>query len=117
MKDQLPKGRCNYGVDLWYNQKSSHPKFYIRFFIDNSNANISLYALSCPNFNLGQLKVAIHILIRTYIHTYTCVQVATRCSECRMAAATLIFDQRAVVHRRINRLVVVGICPAEDARG
>jgi hypothetical protein len=32
-------------------------KFYIHFFIDNSNANISLYALSFPNFNLGQLKV------------------------------------------------------------
>ena len=30
----LTKGRCNYGVDLWYNQKSSHPKFYIHFFID-----------------------------------------------------------------------------------
>ena len=32
-------------------------KFYIHFFIDNSNANISLYTLSCPDFNLGQLKV------------------------------------------------------------
>ena len=32
-------------------------KFYVHFFIDNSNANINLYALSCPNFNLGQLKV------------------------------------------------------------
>ena len=32
-------------------------KLFIHFFIDNSNANISLYALSCPNFNLGQLKV------------------------------------------------------------
>ena len=32
-------------------------KFYIHFFIDNSNANISLYALTCPNFNLGQFKV------------------------------------------------------------
>ena len=31
--------------------------FFIHFFIDNSNANNSLYALSCPNFNLGQLKV------------------------------------------------------------
>ena len=30
--------------------------FFIHFFIDNSNANISMYALSCPNFNLGQLK-------------------------------------------------------------
>ena len=54
---RAPKGRCNYGIDLWYNQKSSHPKFYIHFFIDNSNANISLYTLSCQNFNLGQLKV------------------------------------------------------------
>ena len=51
------KGGSNYGINLWYNQKSSHPKFFIHFFIDNSNANISLYALSCPNFNLGQLKV------------------------------------------------------------
>ena len=32
-------------------------KFYIHFFIDNSNANISLYTLSCPDFNLEQLKV------------------------------------------------------------
>ena len=32
-------------------------KFYIHFFIDNSNANISLFTLSCPDFNLGQLKV------------------------------------------------------------
>ena len=32
-------------------------KFYVHFFIDNSNANISLYTLSCPDFNLGQLKV------------------------------------------------------------
>ena len=30
--------------------------FYNNFFIDNSNANITLYILSCPNFNLGQLK-------------------------------------------------------------
>ena len=34
-----------------------HQKFYTHFFIDNSNANISLYALSCPNLDLGQLKV------------------------------------------------------------
>ena len=32
-------------------------KFYIHFFIDNSNANISLYTLSCPDFNLGQLRL------------------------------------------------------------
>ena len=30
---------------------------FIHFFIDNYNANISLYTLSCPDFNLGQLKV------------------------------------------------------------
>ena len=35
----------------------AHQKFFIHFFIDNSNANISLYALSCPNLDLGQLKV------------------------------------------------------------
>ena len=32
-------------------------KFYIHFFIDNSNADISLLTLSCLDFNLGQLKV------------------------------------------------------------
>ena len=32
-------------------------KFYINFFIDNYNANISVYTLSCPDFNLRQLKV------------------------------------------------------------
>ena len=31
--------------------------FYIHFLIDNSNANINLYTLSCPNFNLEQFKV------------------------------------------------------------
>ena len=35
----------------------AHQKFYIHFFIDNSNANISFYTLSCPDFNLGQLKL------------------------------------------------------------
>ena len=50
------KGRCNYGVDLWYNQKSSHPKFHIHFFIDNFNVNISLHTLSCPKLKFGQLK-------------------------------------------------------------
>ena len=38
-------------------ENQAHQKFYIHFFIDNSNANISLYALSCPNLDLGQLKV------------------------------------------------------------
>ena len=35
----------------------AHQNFFIHLFIDNSNANISLYALSCPNLDLGQLKV------------------------------------------------------------
>ena len=32
-------------------------KFYIQFCIDISNANISLYTLSSPDFNLAQLKI------------------------------------------------------------
>ena len=32
-------------------------KFYIHFFIDNPNANISFYTLSCPDFKLGQLEL------------------------------------------------------------
>ena len=35
----------------------ANQKFYIHFFIDSSNANISLYTLSCPDFNLGQLRL------------------------------------------------------------
>ena len=35
----------------------ANQKFFIHFFIDNSNANIRLYALSCLNLDLGQLKV------------------------------------------------------------
>ena len=38
-------------------ENQADQKFYIHFFIDNSNSNISLYTLSCPDFNLGQLKV------------------------------------------------------------
>ena len=32
-------------------------KFYIHFFIDNSNVNFILYTLSCPKLKSGQLKV------------------------------------------------------------
>ena len=32
-------------------------KFCIHFFIDSSNANISLYTISCPDFHLGQLRL------------------------------------------------------------
>ena len=38
-------------------QNPATQKFYIQFFIDNSNANISLYTLSSPDFNLAQLKI------------------------------------------------------------
>ena len=31
--------------------------FLIHFFIDNSNANTSLYTLSCSKLKFGQLKV------------------------------------------------------------
>ena len=31
-------------------------KFYINFFIDNFNVNISLHTLSCPKLKFGQLK-------------------------------------------------------------
>ena len=34
----------------------AHQKFYIHFFIDNYNANISLHTLSCPKSKFGQLK-------------------------------------------------------------
>jgi hypothetical protein len=37
--------------------KTQQPKKFIFIFIDNSDANISLFTLSCPDFNLGQLKV------------------------------------------------------------
>ena len=32
-------------------------KFYIHFFMDNSNVNFILYTLSCPKLKSGQLKV------------------------------------------------------------
>ena len=35
------KAKSNY---RGYNRKSSNPNFFIHYFIDNSNANISLYA-------------------------------------------------------------------------
>ena len=31
-------------------------EFFIHFFIDNSNPNISLHTLSCPKLKFGQLK-------------------------------------------------------------
>ena len=32
-------------------------KFYIHFFMDNSNVNFILYTLSCPKLKSGQFKV------------------------------------------------------------
>ena len=45
----VTKGRCNYGVDTVITKNQATQKFYIHFFIDNSNVYISLYTLSCPN--------------------------------------------------------------------
>ena len=47
------KAKSNYRGSA---ENPAHQKFYIHFFIDNSNANLSLFALSCPDFNLGQLN-------------------------------------------------------------
>ena len=47
------KAKSNY---RGYIENPAHQKFYIHFFIDNSNANISLHTLSCPKLKFGQLK-------------------------------------------------------------
>ena len=48
------KAKSNY---RGYNRKSSNPFFFVHFFIDNSDANTSLYTLSCFKLKFGQLKV------------------------------------------------------------
>ena len=48
-----PKAKSNY---RGYIENPAHQKFYIHFFIDDSNANISLHTLSCPKSKFGQLK-------------------------------------------------------------
>ena len=49
----LIKAKSNYrGSD----QNPAHQKFYIHFFIDNFNINISLHSLSCPELKFGQVK-------------------------------------------------------------
>ena len=53
-REHRVKAKSNY---RGYNQKSSSLIYFIHFFIDNYNANISLYTLNCPDFNLGQLKL------------------------------------------------------------
>ena len=47
------KAKSNY---RGYDQNPATQKFYIHFFIDNFNANISLHILSCPKSKFGQLK-------------------------------------------------------------
>ena len=47
------KAKSNY---RGYIKNPAHQKFFIHFFIDNSNANISLNTLSCPKSKFGQLK-------------------------------------------------------------
>ena len=48
-----PKAKSNYRGSA---ENPAHQKFYIHFFINNSNANISLHTLSCPKSKFGQLK-------------------------------------------------------------
>ena len=50
----MTKAKSNYRGSA---ENQAVQKFYIHFFIDNSNADISLLTLSCLDFNLGQLKV------------------------------------------------------------
>ena len=50
---QAHKAKSNY---RGYIENPAHQKFFIHFFIDNSNANISLNTLSCPKSKFGQLK-------------------------------------------------------------
>ena len=52
--EKLSKAKSNYRGSA---ENQAVQKFYIHFFIDNSNADISLLTLSCPDFNLGQLKI------------------------------------------------------------
>ena len=47
------KAKSNYRGSA---ENPAHQKFYIHFFIDNSNVNFILYTLSCPKLNSGQLK-------------------------------------------------------------
>jgi hypothetical protein len=47
------KAKSNY---RGYDQNPATQKFYIHFFIDNFNVNISLHTLSCPKLKFGQLK-------------------------------------------------------------
>ena len=51
--------RRRYFLTAGITKNPATQKFYIHFFIDNSNANISLYALSCPKLKFGQLKAYI----------------------------------------------------------
>ena len=47
------KAKSNY---RGYDQNPATQKFYIHFFIDNFNVNISLHTLSCSKSKFGQLK-------------------------------------------------------------
>ena len=52
--NQPTKAKSNYRGSA---ENPAHQKFYIHFFIDNSNVNFILYNLSCPKLKSGQLKV------------------------------------------------------------
>ena len=52
--DNEAKAKSNYRGSA---ENQAVQKFYIHFFIDNSNVNFILYTLSCPKLKSGQLKV------------------------------------------------------------
>ena len=53
-KKLRPKAKSNYRGSA---ENPATQKFYIHFFMDNSNVNFILYNLSCPKLKSGQLKV------------------------------------------------------------
>ena len=66
MKNLVFKAKSNY---RGYNQNPAGQIFYIHFFIDNPNANISLYTLSCPELKFRlylHLKVVYAIIVSPF---------------------------------------------------
>ena len=52
-QQHITKAKSNYRE---YDQNPAIQKFYIHFFINNFNVNVSLHTLNCPKLKFGQLK-------------------------------------------------------------